>query len=654
MAAHSPIAKASWYWNRLRSMSVPEVLHRFGERTKQSISRYTKPRFDRSAYLDEPLPAIPGLTEGVAAVGSQPDVVVVWREIFERARTGRWSFLGLEWPGVTGPEKWRVDPQTGNLWPAKTYCYDIPYRHARNLGDVKYVWELNRLQYLQPIAALAMVTRDREAALFCVGELESWIDNNPPFDGVGWASGIELGVRIVSIAVVTTLLGDGAFSTEQRRKIMASLAAHGYWLDRYPSKFSSSNNHLVAEAAGLYVLGRLMPALPEATRYAAYGRFVLARECELQIFADGVGAEQSPTYEAFTIEWLLLCCELAKRLGEPFNAQVLRRLAAAGEFLRWLTDAAGNQPLIGDDDEGRVLYSGEEAPSYTTSILSCVAAVLDRPDLTPPGWTYHFRHGFFGTPKAPLPGPRGVRRFEPGGYTIVRGGGDKPSLLVVDHGPLGYLSIAAHGHADALAFWLHIGDQPVIVDAGTYLYHAGGAWRDHFRGTSAHNTLCPDGRDSSQITGNFNWGRKADVFVQSFDDTEGAWHVEAWHNGYEAASGARHIRRYEALSGNGFRIIDTLSGHTGQLPVEVGFLIHPDLTVLADQGHWVIGDGNGALVSIIHESPLQGVLQRGSDDPIRGWYSPRFGEKIPASRLAFSGSLLNNQLCLFDVHVHSR
>src|SRR3546814_9740957 len=84
--------------------------------------------------------------------------------------------------------------------------------------------------------------------------------------------------------------------------------------------------------------------------------------------------------------------------------------------------------------------------------------------------------------EAPKPGPApvGIRTFRDGGYTVVR----EPSargefLLVLDHGPLGYLSIAAHGHADALAIWLHLAGCPVIVDAGTYLYHSGGAWRDH-------------------------------------------------------------------------------------------------------------------------------------------------------------------------------
>ena len=103
-----------------------------------------------------------------------------------------------------------------------------------------------------------------------------------------------------------------------------------------------------------------------------------------------------------------------------------------------------------------------------------------------------------------------LRTFAQGGYTVMRRA--RPAgdvLLAMDHGYLGYLSIAAHGHADALAVWLHLGDRPVLADAGTYLYHSGGAWRTHFRGTAAHNTLCVEGADQSTMSGHFNWSHQA-------------------------------------------------------------------------------------------------------------------------------------------------
>ena len=78
----------------------------------------------------------------------------------------------------------------------------------------------------------------------------------------------------------------------------------------------------------------------------------------------------------------------------------------------------------------------------------------------------------------------GLRSFPTGGYSVIRGKGEAPAVLTFDHGPVGYLSIAAHGHADTLAVWLSIGNQPIFVDAGTYRYHSRRVLRDAFRHTA--------------------------------------------------------------------------------------------------------------------------------------------------------------------------
>ena len=103
----------------------------------------------------------------------------------------------------------------------------------------------------------------------------------------------------------------------------------------------------------------------------------------------------------------------------------------------------------------------------------------------------------------------GLRSFPAGGYTVIRGKGEAPAVLTFDHGPVGYLSIAAHGHADTLSVWLSIGSQPVFVDAGTYRYHSRKALRDAYRDTAVHNTLTLRGASSSRPSGPFNWATKA-------------------------------------------------------------------------------------------------------------------------------------------------
>ena len=57
-----------------------------------------------------------------------------------------------------------------------------------------------------------------------------------------------------------------------------------------------------------------------------------------------------------------------------------------------------------------------------------------------------------------------------------------------DGGPHGFLSIAAHAHADALSVEVRYGGVDVLADPGTYCYHGDPAWRSYFRSTIAHNT----------------------------------------------------------------------------------------------------------------------------------------------------------------------
>ncbi|HEY0836618.1 MAG TPA: heparinase II/III-family protein, partial [Azospirillum sp.] len=233
----------------------------------------------------------------------------------------------------------------------------------------------------------------------------------------------------------------------------------------------------------------------------------------------------------------------------------------------------------------------------------------------------------------------GVRRFTDGGYTVFRwaqAGTD--CLAAFDHGPLGHLSIAAHGHADALALWLHVGGQPVLIDAGTFLYHSGGDWRSTFRGTPAHNTLSIAGEDSSRIAGPFNWSDKAAAALLGAVEGPDLWSAEAEHDGFLRRHGARHRRRLERR-GNRLIVTDRLLGNARPLPVEIGFLIHPDLTVTPTDAGWAIADAARVLAVITGGAPLTATLERGATNPRRGWCSPAFGARMPAPRLTLRGAL---------------
>ena len=260
LGARSRLERLIWCYRRLRAMDGAEVAHRLGEAVKRRLSRLDRAGWEAFDRGDGTLPVL--APPGRYAIDTlAPDLLDTLRLATRAARSGHVALLGQSWPPERGPARLHLDPATGNAWPRDVYCFDIDYRREQRLGDVKYVWEFNRLQFLQPVAALAAYDRDDGLADFCLDEIESWIDANPPFLGVNWASGIELALRVVSILVVLGLIGTERVRPALRRKIRACLAAHAYWLARYPSRHSSANNHLIAEAGALFLLGTLSPEL---------------------------------------------------------------------------------------------------------------------------------------------------------------------------------------------------------------------------------------------------------------------------------------------------------------------------------------------------------------------------------------------------------
>ncbi|WP_417514177.1 heparinase II/III domain-containing protein [Minwuia sp.] len=655
------IKRYRWYRNRLAAMSASEVAHRIDEMRKRQISKRHVPGsvldFDPG---DMSLPVWPGLAEGVGRLAADPTLMSHWAKHRDAVAECRFEFLGITWPapGRDGAmPDWHLDPVTGDRWPAGDYCFDIPYRHADAFGDVKNVWEISRLQYLQPLAAYARISEDPAATRLCLDHLLSWIDENPPYQGVNWPSMIEVAFRIVSIIVVTSLLGDHV-SRDERIIILRSLYQHGWWIDRFPSRHSSANNHLVAEAAALFLLGSLSPDLPGASRWRSYGTRTLERAATDQIAPDGVGREQSPAYAALTLEWLLLCGDLGRRLDRPFSQSFWHRIGKAGEFLKWITDSGGHQPRIGDDDDSHVFGNGMGIEPTVNSVMGCIASATDEPALAPPVPVSHLRNALFPAPQPDVIWPAGVRHFGEGGYTVDRQparDGTADHLLVFDHGALGYLSIAAHGHADTLAVWMHVGGRPVLIDGGTYLYHAGHQWRDHFRGTVAHNTLTISGENSSEISGPFNWARKAKASVAGFTPEADSWTISAEHDGYLESHRVTHRRTVARQSPNTFRIADRLLGPRGDHRVEIGFLVSPDFQVEAMGTGFVIRDeAHKTVLQILNDGQLPGWVETGRTAPERGWYSPSFGVRQAAPRIVFAGQLATNHETAFRLVVGDR
>ncbi len=634
MGAFAGQGKLQWAWRRLGRMSPAEVAHRAVEQLKRRIDRtICKPWFAFGRFEG----AVGGLPIFDIDAAGPAFLATLAREA-RATEQGRFIFLGRRWPvPLTGAawwdgDLWLTDQVSGRLWPGAASCaFDIDYRQSDALGDVKFVWELNRLQVLPSLALQARLSGDGARGTLVFRILRGWMRANPPGRGVNWTSGIEAATRVISLLAALAFVAPE--TTADEAAVRAFLDAHVRWIARYPCRFSSANNHRVAELVALFLAGIAAPGLAGSARRTSRAQAELEQEMLRQFRPDGVGAEQSTAYAAYALEWFVLAGAIGDAAARPFSKAFRTRMGLAADHLCWLTDEGGRTIMIGDDDHSRVLaLTQAPEPRYAVSVAAMAARWLKTPQPPATHRDPALRDLVGASTPAALP-LIGLRTFEDGGMSVWRRPRtDGALLLAFDYGPLGHLSIAAHGHADALAVRLHWGEEAVLVSPGTHLYHAGGEVRDALRGTRAHNTLALANEDQSRIIGPFAWSHHAEARL--IEVTENA--VEAEHDGYLRRFGLIHRRRMRC-DGDAILIEDHLLGRAPALriPWSLGFTLAPGVQVEIDGVHAHLCTPKGRRLSITpdtieREAPLWTLVQTP--------YAPTFGVLATTGRLELSGA----------------
>ena len=141
----------------------------------------------------------------------------------------------------------------------------LDIRNTEAVGDIKYVWEVNRHQHLSSLAYAQNGIRHRGTLLQAV---RSWLRDNPYLSGVNWTSSLELALRVISWALLyPALIHDVASDREFRDLWLTSIYLHLSRIADRLSLFSSANNHLIGELAGLYVGASCFPFWDECAAW---------------------------------------------------------------------------------------------------------------------------------------------------------------------------------------------------------------------------------------------------------------------------------------------------------------------------------------------------------------------------------------------------
>ena len=512
---------------------------------------------------------------------------------------------------------------------------------AAHCGGMLHLWWLNRQQHLMPAAIAHFVTGRAAYAQEVARQLEEWLVACPYPLGPAWMTGIEAGVRLLTWSWLFRFLfakgRPAAFSDPLLLSWCVSIRQHVAFITQHWSKYSSANNHLVAEAAGVLAAVTTLPALFPDTHLAAQCRRILTRAVAQQVSPDGVSREQSVSYHAFVMELLLNAC----LCDDATRAALSQPLSVMTNFLDALLDEQGNAPDFGDADHAVATGILPRAPAYYAHVLSAARGVITRDTHNASAKISHPCFWYTGS-TAPVTHAGLSADCSGGGYVVWRSPAavPVPLLLCMDVGPLGLGSLAAHGHADGLSFTLHANGEPVLIDPGTFAYHTEPLWRDYFRGTRAHNTLCLDRANQAVIAGPFLWGKRYAIQMLHLILDAEQCDISARLDGYRVPKRPRsHQRRIQWLAAAAKFIITDLLVGADACDVELLFHVHPDRAVTQTASNRVSISGNGYALDLILPSRLSTRIARGETDPPLGWHSPVVGRKTPCATIVAAGSI---------------
>ena len=640
-----------WYVRRLRGMSATEVVHRTLDagRRRAWARRQVQPGDVASLPRDtlaertftSTLPAS-------ASKGVDPDAAAALIRAADTILSGTWTVLGAMRTDSADPD-WFLDPVTGRRAPDRRLAFRIHHRDEAETGNIKQVWEMSRHHHLTVLAAAWWLTQEERYADAAASQLRSWWAANPFLTGVHWTSGIEVAVRLISWTWIRRLLDDWpkvGDLFEHNDDAGRQIAWHQEFLAAFPSRGSSANNHVIAEAAGWFVAACAFPWYRRSAQWRRKAGALLEHELAANTFDDGLNRELATDYHRFVFELGLLAAVEGDTNGHSLSDATWGRLGRMLDAGAAVLDVAGQPPRQGDGDEGRALVvDGPERDPWATVLGSGVAL------LGAPNWSPSFAGGIeahlVGALGRPHQVPRTTdrpRRFADAGLVLLRSRvEDGPDIWCrCDGGPHGFLSIAAHAHADALSLEVRHDGVDIFADPGTYCYHGEPEWRDWFRSTAAHNTVEIGGTNQAESGGPFLWNTHPRTATLSCD--VGAQPVQTWsaeHDGYRRLKTPAMHRRSVTLDSPQRRltIVDTFDART-ELPVRLCWHLGPDVLV-------ELGDARATLSWTVGPEERQGTLllpsglvwasHRAETDPVEGWYSPRFGARVPATSLIGRG-----------------
>lgn len=649
-----------WYYNRLRLMSLGEILYRLKRLSWQLFAKTT-----RNYYEEHYKRTASKTTRIVDMIGqvrfyglddiNQADISEPWTSNAianaDKLLDHQYSCYGIDKVDLGKEIKWNREYKR-NIDTPLEFAPWMDYRDTAKYGHFKYFWELGRFQHLITFAKVYSLTGKEKYAQEVSNQIKSFVKQCPYLLGVHWTMAMETGLRLISITWIV------AFMKEYLKKdietcslIEEIIRSHIDYTAKNLSLHSSANNHLIGEITGLFIAGVCFGDVKGITKHKQKAYDMLCKEINLQFHSDGVNREQTTHYHVSCYNCFLLAGILGRDNGLNFPKEYWKTLEKGAEFICSLSNEDNSIFNIGDSDGGKTIVLSDSDYNQVQSLLSTTAALFKRSDFKSKAkffdemsfWLLGKKGKATFSDLASDNNPGGSKKFEEGGYYILQSNGPSNPKIIFDCGPLGFGDIAAHGHADSLSFMLYAYNREFFIDPGTYIFEAENPYRNYFRSTAAHNTITVDDMDQSEMKGPFLWNDKAISHIEEWVDTEEHVRVVGWHDGYRRLTDpVNHRRSIELDKLNGIVTINDSIEAKAIHEVCQNFHLAPECQAIQTENNcWDIIN-KGKMIKLIIDNQFRSQLVRGNEDPICGWASESYDNKVPINTLVAKASTQGN------------
>ncbi|WP_250812587.1 heparinase II/III family protein [Clostridium swellfunianum] len=515
--------RVKWFYHRLKAMSLQEIVFRIKQ--KQKIKQYEKNFKSNKTVLGLPLTELK--LNNLNLVNNKIDAIWTFSNI--EVKYGYDFVVNIFSSDVDLNKEFSWHGFNEIKWEKDIFSWNIDFKNKDKIGEVRLTWELNRHLFLPYLLLKAKNNNDKMYYDKARALFYSWVDDNFYLRGVNWSSPMEIAIRAYQWLICYAIIKDNDDKKFKKDLIIATINSMKYVSENL-SGFSSANNHLILEAGLISIVGEVLQDIFEQDWFKK-GYTILNHEFKRQFYRDGVNKEHAAHYHGFVVDlWLQYNTFLKSLNKKPLLENLLLK---AVEFIGYIK-YSDEYIEFGDSDDARIINVTGKKYSYYDYLLNFGSIYFRTSMVDSVGKTINDEVALWKylnvTNKLKSFEYSKIKMYEEAGYFVYR---SEQVHLFFDIADLGFGSIAAHGHADCLAFVLSIDNEPIFIDSGTYIYNIEKEYRDYFRSTEAHNTLSYDGVSQSIMEGPFLWSKKAKVIEKGFYEDKDYFVIYGSHDGYQ-------------------------------------------------------------------------------------------------------------------------